>query len=153
MRRYVKHAIEVLGFDQESFVSHVTPTLSWASINWFSNGWSAYYIINFDREFVERQPTNIKKAIAAHEVGHAFYSCAVLSRRHQYGMATYLEKENCADIMSAIVYEYEWTMAALMGMKEELPESELVDARIKLLKEQLGGIPEREDLDLTYWDE
>lgn len=153
MRGYVKYAVTVLGFDQEQFASHVTPTSSWASLNHLYNRYSSYYMITFDREFVERQPTNIKKAIAAHEVGHAYRACAIISRDFEYGHATYLESENCADVISAIVYNYEWTMAALRGIKEEMPDAWNIDERIKLLEEQLGGIPESEDLDLTYWDE
>ena len=153
MREYVKHAVEVLGMDQEDFASHVTPTLSWAALNYLQNMYSSYYMVTFDREFVERQPTNTKKAIAAHEVGHAYPTCAVISRRFEFGLATYLESENCADVVSAIVYKYEWTLAALKGIKEEMPDAWKIDERIRLLEMQLGGIPEREDEDLTYWDE
>ena len=153
MRRYVKHAVKVLAMNPEDFASHVTPTLSWASLSWHHGKWSQFYIINFDREFVERQPTNIKKAIAAHEVGHAYLACAVISRKFEYGLATYLESENCADIVSAIVYDYEWTLAALKGIKADMPEAWKINERIRLLESQLGGILEREDEDLTYWDE
>lgn len=153
MRGYVKYAVLMLGYDPENFASHVTPTTSWASLNYLHNRYSSYYMITFDREFVERQPTNIKKAIAAHEVGHAYRVCAIIARDYEYGHATYLESENCADVVSAIIYEYEWTLAALNGIKNEMPDAWKINERIKLLEEQLGGIPEREDLDLTYWDE
>lgn len=153
MRGYVKYAVLKLGYDPEEFASHVTPTSSWASLNYLHNRYSSYYMITFDREFVERQPTNIKKAIAAHEVGHAYVICAAISRDYEYGLATYLESENCADIISAIIYEYSWTLAALKGIKEEMPDAWKIDERIKLLEMQLGGIPETEDEDLTYWDE
>lgn len=153
MRGYVKYAVKQLGMNQENFASHVTPTESWASLSYQDNKWSAYYMVNFDREFVERQPTNIKKAIAAHEVGHAYPVCEVIARRFEFGHATYLESENCADIVSSIVFRYEWTLAALKGIREEMPDAWKINERIELLELQLGGIPEREDEDLTYWDE
>ena len=152
MRGYVKYAAAAIGYDPDNFASHVTPTTSWASQNYFSNGWSSFYLITFDREFVERQPTNIKKAIAAHEVGHAYLPCANLGRLYQFGWGTYLAVENCADVISSIVYSYEYTMAALLLMQELLPDYPSVAARVKLLEEQLGGI-ENPEADLTYWDE
>lgn len=152
MRGYVKYAATALGFDPDNFASHVTPTTSWASQNYFSNGWSSFYLITFDREFVERQPTNIKKAIAAHEVGHAYYPCSVIGRQYEYGLATYLDLENCADLVSSVIYSYEYTMAALLLMQELLPDYPSVAARVNRLKEQLGDI-ENPEADLTYWDE
>ena len=153
MREYVKYASSFLGFDPEAFASHITPTSSWASLSYNHNRYSSYYMVTFDREFVERQPTNIKKAIAAHEVGHAYGPCELVSRKHEHGFATYLAVENCADMISSVIYSYEWTMEALRGIKEEMPDAFNIDARIKLLKSQLGDILGREDLDLTYWDE
>ena len=149
MRGYVKYSAEFLGYNPDLFSSHVTPTSAWASFNRFNNGWSSFYIVTFDRDFVERQPTHIKKAIAAHEVGHGYYPCAVLSYKYRNGLATYLEKENCADLVSAVIFNYEWTMEGLQGIKNELPDAKSIDDRIKLLREQLG--PQEEDL--TYWDE
>ena len=153
MRGYVKYAARAIGFDPDNFASHVTPTTSWASQNYFSNGWSSFYLITFDREFVEKQNERVKKAIAAHEVGHAYPTCANLGRRYEYGWGTYLEVENCADLLSAVIYDYKYTMEALLLMQELLPDYPSVAARVELLKEQLGGIPERPDEDLTYWDE
>lgn len=153
MRKYVRYAVKVLGLNPEQFASHITPTTSWAALAYYQNAWSSYYIVNFDREFIERQSTNTKKSIAAHEVGHAYEPCAIISSMHEYGYATYLESENCADVVSTVVYEYEWALTALKKLKEDMPDSWEINERIKLLESQFGGISERESEDLTYWDE
>lgn len=149
MRSYVREAAARMGVNPEEFASHVTPTSSLASQRYYKGNYASFYIVTFDREFIERQNVRVKKAIAAHEVGHAYPSCAVLSNAHYYGVATYLDKENCADILSAVLSNYEWAMEALQRIKRESPDTIDIDNRINLLKEQLGT-PEE---DLTYWDE
>ena len=62
MRSYVKYAAKKLGHDPDLYASHVTPTLSWAAQDTFINDYSAFFIITFDRDFVEKQTTTIKKA-------------------------------------------------------------------------------------------
>ena len=149
MRVYVKEAAVRIGFNPELFASHITPTSSWASQSYHYTHLAGFYIITFDREFVEKQNVRIKKAIAAHEVGHAYYHCYFLSQQYAYGIATYLEMENCADMISAVIFDYEWTLEALKGIRDEMPDARSINDRINLLKEQLG--PKEEDL--TYWDE
>ncbi len=152
MRGYVKEAVAKIGYNPDNFASHVTPTEVWASQNYFNNGWSSFYIITFDREFVEKQNVRVKKAIAAHEVGHAYYPCSLIGKQYQYGLATYLDVENCADVIASIIYSYEYTMEALKVMQELLPDFPSVAARVKLIEEQLGGI-EKPEIDLTWDDE
>lgn len=149
MREYVRYSAEVLGLDPSLIASHVTPTSTLASSVYFDNGWSSFYIVTFDTDYLEKQPTHIKKAMAAHEVGHGYYPCAVMSSRYRYGLATYLEKENCADVASVVVYGYRSASESLKAIRAAFPNAINIDARISLLEEQLG--PKEEDL--TYWDE
>lgn len=153
MRGYVRHSAEVLGRDPNLIASHVTSTLTLASSSYFRNGWSSFHIITFDTDYIKRQPTHIKKAMAAHEVGHSYYPCAVMSRMYKHGLATYLEKENCADVASVVVYGLQPSLESLKAIRAEFPRAISIDDRIKLLEIQLGGIPEIDDEDLTYWDE
>lgn len=149
MRAYVKEVVAKIGYDPEQYSSHVTQTSSIASQRYYKGNLASFYVITFDRGFVERQNVRVKKAIAAHEVGHSFPECAALSRAHNYGMVTYLEKENCADVVSAVVFEYGWTLEALRSIKAEMPEAVDIDARISRIISQFGTTEE----DLTPLDE
>lgn len=149
MREYVKYSSVVLGLDPSFIASHVTPTSTLASSNYFNNGWSSFYIITFDINYIKKQPTHIKQAMAAHEVGHSYGPCVFVSNKYQYGFATYLEKENCADVVSVIVYGYQSCLESLKAIRADFPRAINIDDRIALIEEQLGP----KDSDLTYWDE
>jgi len=146
MRSYVKEAAEFLGWREKDFASHVQVTGSWANQSFFSNGRSAFYIITFDETFSRTQPKHIRKSIAGHEVGHAYIACEDAYVAYYYGYGTYLEVENCADVLSALIFGFDGMYAALKTIKKDTPDARDIDLRIELLYDQFGSLGVEKDL-------
>jgi len=146
MRSYVKESAEFLGWEKKDFASHVNITNSWANLSFFNNGRSAFYIVIFDETFVRTQPQHIKKAIAGHEVGHAYAACEAIYTAYYYGYGTYLDVENCADSIAVNIFGFDGMHAALKEIKKSNPESRDIDLRIELLYDQFGSLGVEKDL-------
>lgn len=140
MRGYVKYASAMLGWAPETFSSHVNHTGSLANNTFFSNGYSSFYVLVFDLSFIEKNTTGVRKAIAGHEVGHAYPPCEELYNLWNHGLVSYVASENCADVVSATVFGYQDTMAFLQAIRRENPKSESIQHRIDLMKKQRLGL-------------
>ena len=138
MRSYVDYTASYLDFPDNLFVTHVDRTRGWASQSSVEMSDSQFYVVLFDKDFVESQPQNIRKAIAGHEVGHSYASCESVYSDFYYGSGTYLESENCPDFVSSIVFGFENMYAALIEIKRITPDARDIDERIKLLYDQLS---------------
>jgi len=146
MRSYVKEAAEFLGWREKDFASHIQTTSSWANQSFFNNGRSSFYIVIFDETFVRTQPQNIRKAIAGHEVGHAYFACEDAYIDYYYGYGTYLDVENCADVISVMIFGFDGNYAALKEIKKASPKATDIDLRIELLYSQFGSLGVEKDL-------
>ncbi len=138
MRSYVASAASLLDLPDNLFVTHVDRIRGWAGQSIAIMGDSQFYIVLFDRGFVESQPKNVRKAIAGHEVGHSYPSCETAYNDFYYRSGTYLESENCADVVSSTIFGFENMYAALIEIKRIVPSARDIDGRIKLLYEQLS---------------
>lgn len=142
MRAYVRIAAEFLGYKERDFASHIEMTHTWANQSYFTNGISSFYVVVFDEDFVRTQPSHIRKAIAGHEVGHAYPVCEEIFWNYYYEGwgSTYLDAENCADVISVVIFGFENMYAALKEIKRTTPKARDIDARIEMLYGQFGFI-------------
>lgn len=138
MRAYVKYAAVALQFNPDRFSSHIHHTKNWANQSLFYNGESLFYVVVFDKKFVEEHTKNVRKAIAGHEVGHAYPPCEELFYLYWDGIVSYSTSENCADVVSATIFGYQNMLAALEAIKRGVKDARAIDQRIEKLKEQLG---------------
>lgn len=139
MRGYVRYASTMLGWDPEAFASHVNHTGSLGNNTFFSNGYSRFYMVVFDQGFLEKNTPGVRKAIAGHEVGHAYPPCEEMYSLYVHGLVSYVTSENCADVVSATVFGYQNAFALLQAIRREDPTSESIQHRIDLLKKQRLG--------------
>ena len=139
MRGYVKYASSMLGWKPDAFVSHVSHTNSLGNNTFFSNGYSRFYVIVFDQTFIEKNTPGVRKAIAGHEVGHAYPPCEELYNLWTHGLVSYVASENCADVVAATVFGYQNAIALLQAIRREDPKSESIQHRIDRLKKQRIG--------------
>jgi len=145
MRGYVNYASTMLGWPPDAFASHVNHTNSVGNNTFFENGYSRFYLVVFDQGFLEKNTEGVRKALAGHEVGHAYPPCEEMYALYAHGLVSYVTSENCADVVAATVFGYQNAVAFLEAIKREHPESDSIQHRINMLKKQQHG----PDKDLT----